>query len=284
MAHHRRARFAFAMLVAITGGPLRAQARLGSERRDIETFTGDIWSVWTSPARLSTQDVAPVAIAAAAITLTTRIDSATRVWMLAHGHSPLLRVFAPLRDSAKIHAGSLGTGMYLLPLSGALYVAGRLSHSSGLRDAGLGCGAGHLGTLGIREIAYHAIGRARPRVTDDPFELSIPGSTDWLWHSFFSGHIANSMACASFLSHRYSFGIGEVVPYAYATAIGVGRMADAEHWASDTVLGAVVGYAIGRAIAARQLTRMSTVLATGGTASPRRLSPRVPLLSWTYQF
>jgi len=34
-------------------------------------------------------------------------------------------------------------------------------------------------------------------------------------------------------------------------------MADGRHWASDTMTGALVGYAIGKAIADRQLSRAS---------------------------
>ena len=116
MAHHRRARFAFAMLVATTGGALHAQARLGSERRDI--------------ANLHRRHLVRVDVARATFETGRRAGRdrdrrdrahhadrfATRVWMLGHDHSPLLRVLAPVRDSAKFHAGVLGTGKYLLPI------------------------------------------------------------------------------------------------------------------------------------------------------------------------
>jgi len=276
---------AIAALVAAKGSALGAQARLGSERQEIAHFTGDIWSVWTSPARIGRHDVVPIVIAVGGIALTTQIDSTLRVWMLTHEQSALIRALAPLRDSSPtIPAGRLGMGLYLLPLSGAVYVAGRLSHSPDLRDAGLGCAAGHLSTLGIREVAYHSVGRGRPRVTDDPFSISIPASGGWLWHSFFSGHIANSMACASYLGHRFSFGPAEALPYAFSAAIGLGRMADGEHWASDTVLGGVIGYAIGRAIAARQLARNETTPAATMTSKARSPGREWPVLSWSIQF
>jgi membrane-associated phospholipid phosphatase len=138
-----------------------------------------------------------------------------------------------------------------------------------------------LSVLGIREVAYHAVGRGRPRVTADPFLISIPESGGWLWHSFFSGHIANSMACASYLGHRFQFGFAEALPYAFSAVIGLGRMADGEHWTSDTVIGGVVGYAIGSAIARRQLSRNDT------TSSQTSLSARArrwPLVSWSFEF
>jgi membrane-associated phospholipid phosphatase len=271
------------VLIAAGPGLLLAQAHLGSERRDFATVTGDIWSAWTSPARLDGHATVAAAIATGSVALAAHFDSSTRVWLNHHERSPLLRVLAPLRDSSGTHAGSLGTGAYLLPLTGVLYVGGRLSHSPGLRDAGLGCAAGDLASLGFREVAYHAVGRARPRITADPLLVSVPGSGNWLFHSFFSGHIANSMACASFLGRRYSFGIAEALPYTYSIAVGLGRMADGEHWTSDTLIGGIVGFAVGRAIAERQLTR-----ARGATpvAIPARTrsAPRLPLVSWTVQF
>jgi membrane-associated phospholipid phosphatase len=276
---HRHAGLAVATLVVAVATRLGAQAH--PERQDFAHFTGDIWSVWSSPARMSGHDVAPTLIAVSAVALSTQVDSVVRVWMLAHERSGLLRALAPLRDSSStIPIGRLGMGIYLLPLSGAVYVAGRLSHSNDLRDAGLGCAAGHLSVLGIREVAYHAIGRGRPRITADPFLISIPESGGWLWHSFFSGHIANSMACASFLGHRFKFGAAEALPYAYSAALGLGRMADGEHWTSDTVIGGIIGYAIGSAIARRQLARNDSTPSPGIASRARRW----PVVSWTVEF
>jgi membrane-associated phospholipid phosphatase len=260
---------------------------LGSEKHDIATFTGDIWSVWTSPAHFDHRDVAPLAVTAGAFALGTRIDSVTRVWMVTHERTALMRVLSPIREGFPVPVYELGSGQYLLPLSGALYLSGRLSHSVNLRDAGLGCAAGHLASLGIRSVTYRLVSRARPRITPKPLEVGVPGSHDWFWHSFFSGHIANSMACASFVGHRYSLGLAEPLPYAYATLIGLGRMADGEHWASDTMLGAIVGFAIGREIAARQLDRRAapvTVSATSNASATKIRGTRVlvPLVTFSF--
>jgi membrane-associated phospholipid phosphatase len=270
-----------AILVSAHAAHLGAQARAGAERQDFAHFTGDIWSVWSSPARFDHKDVAPTLIAVGGIALSTQVDSIVRVWMLTHRRSGLVLALAPLRDSSPtLSASRLGMGMYLLPLSGVAYIAGRIWHSDDLRDAGLGCAAGHLSVLGIREVAYHAVGRGRPRITADPFLISVPESGGWLWRSFFSGHIANSMACASYLGHRFSFGYAEALPYAFSGAIGLGRMADGEHWTSDTVIGGIVGYAIGSAIARRQLARRDSSLSS---IRPSRVRGW-PVVSWSFEF
>jgi membrane-associated phospholipid phosphatase len=284
MTAHRKACLALATWISTHAGTVRAQVGVGSERQDFRNFLGDIWSVWSSPAHMTRRDIAPTVGAIAGVALSTQVDSTVRVWLLAHERSGLVRALAPVRDSSPtIPAGRLGMGLYLLPLSGAAYVAGRVFRWPDVRDAGMGCAAGHLSVLGIREVAYHAIGRGRPRITADPFLISIPESGGWLWHSFFSGHIANSMACASYLGHRFSFGAAEALPYAFSAAIGIGRMADGEHWTSDTVIGGVVGYAIGQAIAKRQLARNDTSSSTT-IPTARSRGRGWPLVSWSFDF
>ncbi len=255
--HRTLRRICLLLPVAAAVAPAAAQTPLGSEQRDLRNAAGDVWSIWTSPARATAHDLVPTAGAAALVSATSFGDSAVWAWMGRHQEGAVLRALQPIREGAKIPMYEFGSGQVLLPVSGALYLAGRLSHSVALRDAGTGCIAGHLASLGVREVVYLSVSRARPRVTPDPYEISLPGSSDWSWHSFLSGHIANSMACASFLAHRFSLGYGTPVPYAASAAIGLGRMADGRHWFSDTMAGAVLGFAIGEAIAVRQRERES---------------------------
>lgn len=231
------------------------QNRLSSERQDIRNLSGDIWNVWTSPARATPRDLAIAGGEALGVAALGLVDSSFWHWMSTHDNALAVRLIAPLREKFPVPLYELGSGQYLLPVSGALYLAGRLSHSVALRDAGLGCAAGHLSSLGFREVVLLTVSRMRPSVTPEPFHISVPGSTNWNNQSFYSGHISNSTACASFLVHRFSLGAVAIAPYAYSAAIGAGRMADGRHWLSDTMTGAVVGFAIGRTIAIRQRRR-----------------------------
>jgi membrane-associated phospholipid phosphatase len=273
---------ALSLLLITSATPIGAQG-LGSERADINNLRGDIWSVWTSPAGMRSRDALTVAATLGGAVLTSRIDSAAYVWMQGHERTFVMQLLAPLRETAPLSIYEFGSGQYLLPFSAALYVAGRISKSANLRDAGLGCAAGHLSSVGLRQVVFRSITRGRPRVSASPFNISVPGSTDWSWESFYSGHISNSIACASFLSHRFSFGAAEALPYAFSTAIGIGRLADGHHWASDMLVGGVVGYAVGKAIADRQLQRVP--LAPGATASrTQRVNVQIPVVQWTVVF
>jgi hypothetical protein len=46
-----------------------------------------------------------------------------------------------------------------------------------------------------------------------------------------------------------------VPAYAITLGVGVGRMVDRRHWTSDTVLGLLFGYAVGKEVGIRSLER-----------------------------
>ena len=246
---------------------------LGPESRDFKNFGGDVWSVWTSPAHISRSSARATGGVIGIAVLASFADSAVWAWMSSHPKSIGMRATGPIREGWRFPLYEMGSGQYILPLSAALYISGRLSRDAALRDAGMGCAEGHLSSAGIRELIYLSVSRQRPRDTEDPHHISLPGRKDWSWHSFLSGHIANSMSCASFLGHRFALGPFAAIPYAYSAAIGIGRMADGRHWFSDTMTGALVGFAIGKGIADRQLGRAGRIgegsrTGPGPTATP----------------
>jgi hypothetical protein len=73
--------------------------------------------------------------------------------------------------------------------------------------------------------------------------------------------------------------------YAYPVMVGLGRMADGWHWASDTMAGGAMGFAIGKAMSDRQLAREAE---RASQSSPRPTATRrargigIPL--WSFSF
>jgi len=260
---------------------LNAQVPLGSERGDIAHFGGDIWSIATSPVHADHRAVVPgVSAGVAVVSAGAFVDSALYNWMTTHPGSLAVRFLSPIREDRRYPLYELGSGQYLLPLSAFLYASGRLSRSVALRDAGLGCAAGHLSSAALREVIYHIVARARPRITPHPNEISVPGSKNWDNHSFLSGHASNSMACASFAAHRFSLGVAEPLMYGYVGAIGLGRMLDGRHWFSDTMAGAMMGFAIGKGVADRQLHRNGALIAADAAGS----RSSIPIIQWSIGF
>lgn len=266
-------------LSALLAGSVRGQTGLGPERRDINDLRGDFWAVLTAPARANSGTVAPLTGIALGVLAVASVDSAIYAWMTRHPDAPPMRALRPLREAWKLPLYELGSGQYLLPLSGVAYVAGRLLHDEGLRDAGMGCIAGHLSSAVLRDVIYLSVSRVRPHESPSADRISIPGTRNWMQHSFLSGHTANSMACASFFGHRYSLGAIEPLSYAYVTAIGLGRVADGWHWPSDTMAGAIMGFAIGKLIADRQQAR------EGARSSSVSFSSSAPVrIGWSFDF
>ena len=197
-----------------------AQLRGDSAWRALQRLGGDAWSVWTAPVHARARDAEGVAAVATATAVSAALDEPVQHWITTHPHAWPVAMLGPLRESAHYPAYELGSGQFLLPISAALYLAGSFSKSQGLRDAGLGCATAHLTAAGVRGLVFLFVQRDRPRLSpDDPFNIRLQGTRDWNKHSFFSGHIANSMGCASFLAHRFDLHLAEPVIYGYVSAI-----------------------------------------------------------------
>ena len=258
---------------------------LGPERRDISDLLGDVWAVWSSPAHTTSSDLIPIGAVLGAVALTTFADSSIHVWMSTHPTTLPMRAISPFRDGRGFPINGAGNGQVLLPLSAVLYISGRLSHDVALRDAGLGCAASHLTSAALRDVIYFAVSRRRPHDTTSARQIWVPGGRVWEHHSFLSGHIANSMACVSYFAHRFSLGVAEPAMYVYPVMVGLGRMADGWHWTSDTMAGAAMGFAIGKAMSDRQLARAaarSAQTSPNPTATLRSTGIGIPL--WSFSF
>ncbi len=144
-----------------------------------------------------------------------------------------------------------------LPGSGiigvTMYATGRLTHSERLAQVGLhGTEALAIGAV-TGTVLKDFFGRARPFV-----DTVSPNPNDWKllrgfhageeYRSFPSGHTTAAFAAAAAVSAETSrwwpqltyFGIGPIL-YGGATAVGLSRMYNNRHWASDVITGAMIG-------------------------------------------
>lgn len=127
-------------------------------------------------------------------------------------------------------------------LAGGIFLFGQATGRPQMRRAGLRA----LEALAISSIGTTAlkvsVGRSRPgdgreEDTFHPFRFS---STSW---SFPSGHTSAAFAVAAALSSELGHDHGWVpfVAYPLAAWVGVSRVVDGRHWASDAFAGAAVG-------------------------------------------
>jgi membrane-associated phospholipid phosphatase len=249
-------------------------------KNDAKNFGGDVWSVWTSPLRGSPKDWMTAGLVVAASAGVSTFDDDVDRWMVRNEGNAAWSAIKEIREGG--HAFS---GKYIAPVAAATLVYGLATKNTKIQEGLVGCLASYTAESVVRTfVFYAAVGRERPDSSrdanmspaaneGDQYHFSFPGKTDWGMHSLPAGHAANIMACATYLNRRFDMGLVEPLLYAVSAGVGTGRLVDRRHWTSDTVLGMVFGYAIGREIAKRSLDRAGaqsgggaagTYLAAGG--------------------
>jgi membrane-associated phospholipid phosphatase len=146
-------------------------------------------------------------------------------------------------------------GAYII--GGGLYVVGRLGNMPRIADLGWhGTEAVIVGD-GIGYLLKGIMGRSRPYVSNG----TIPRDFDWGrgfkstdWQSFPSGHSTTAFAAAAAVTDettiwwpKSTWIIGPVM-YSGATLVGLSRMYNNKHWASDVALGALIGTFSGKKV------------------------------------
>lgn len=147
----------------------------------------------------------------------------------------------------------------------SMYAIGRIAHVDRLAEVGLH-GTEALGVgAAVADVLKDVLGRARP------FVDTVPNPDDWQplrgfrrganFQSFPSGHSVAAFAAAAAVSSETSrwwpmatyFGIGPVL-YGGAAAVGLSRMYNNRHWASDVIMGAAIGTFAGTKVVRYSLT------------------------------
>jgi membrane-associated phospholipid phosphatase len=140
-------------------------------------------------------------------------------------------------------------GPWIPMVAATFYVAGKLGGGEKFADTGFHTGEalvlGQVAGLVMKSLA----GRARPKVdveNSHDFKLGRGWSQED-YRSFPSGHTINGFTFASAMTSeitrhwpRYRWYVGSVL-YTGAALVGVSRMYENKHWASDVVAGAAVG-------------------------------------------
>ena len=222
-----------ALLFGAAGAPLAAQDASAPMRDSIIPDSrlfhrGDAWLL--------------VGFSAAAITLF-QYDTRLATWFQSERFdTPGLRRLEQTLD----FTGGIGT----IAIGGALYVVGRVADKPRVAHLALHTTEAIFVGLGSAGVIKGVLGRARPYVTADSnardfgFLRGFKGSP---WQSFPSGHTTASFAVAAAVTSETSewwprsrWIIGPLL-FGGASVVGLSRMYDDKHWASDVVMGAAIG-------------------------------------------
>src|SRR6185503_3305522 len=141
-----------------------------------------------------------------------------------------------------------GSGPYLI--GGSMYVVGRVSKTKRLAELGLHGTEAVVVGQGVASTLKLILGRARPYTSSDTNAHSfgfLRGRRGTDFQSFPSGHSTTAFAAAAAVQAETTewwpeskWIIGPIV-YSGAALVGLSRIYDDKHWASDVVMGAAIG-------------------------------------------
>ncbi len=141
----------------------------------------------------------------------------------------------------------IGNGSYCFPAMGALYLGGLIFKQPKIQYTGLQAFKSLVIAGGITEVIKIVAERERPVQNNNPY-LFHGIDKPSVYNSFPSGHTCDAFAMASVISSNVKNKWWNIPIYAIATGVGLSRINDDKHWASDVMMGAAIGYGVGKII------------------------------------
>ncbi len=189
------------------------------------TLLRDQIGMWTSPARTHFSDatwLVPLGGFAAAL-FATDTDVSRH---LSNTPDALTRY----RHVSEYGAYSMAGG------AGGLYVLGLLTHNEHQRETGFLSGEAAIDSLVVVEALKFATGRQRP------YQDGGNGNFFKGRRSFPSEHSAGAWAIAGMVAHEYPSPFMKFLAYGMATTVSGSRITAKQHFPSDVLIGAALGY------------------------------------------
>lgn len=238
-------------------------------------FLEDQKQMWTSPVRLRFSDatwLVPLGGLTAGFLATDLQYSAS----LPQNPSTI-RHYKTVSDLEVASLIGAGAGMYLFSFP---------THNDRWRETGLLAGEAALNSLVTVEALKYSFGRVRP------YQANGTGSFFSGGTSFPSEHAAAAWSIAGVIAHEYPGTLPRLFAYGMASAVSFSRVRSRQHFPSDVLVGAALGYFISQSVYRR---RHVPEIGGGSWESPQEVvqgervhspafmgSPYVPLDSWIY--
>ena len=208
----------------------------------LHRFWADAKYIFSSPARLQKRDLLPLGaftlVTGGLLLLDETIHDAT--------HSS-----DEFEESNEFIANFewFGNGLYLLPAYGLTIAGGHLFHNEKLKETGFMALEAFVISGTITQGFKRLFDRRRPRHSrsadefDGPtFTIGDPGN------AFPSGHTTVAFATAAVISEQYNNPYLSASVYALAGLLGLQRIYESAHWASDVFVGATIGTLVGKTV------------------------------------
>ena len=242
----------------------------------VREFLEDAGRIWTAPFRIKEKDVAPLVVLTAATAFLIAGDGGIR-----DGFQDFVARNTWVSGTADAidEMGNLGAWA----TAGAFFGAGLIFKDPKAKETGYLAANAMLQTFLVDNFLKGLTGRQRPFFADGEDRWSGPVG---FWKrfdkdeaaryvSFPSGHTANAFALATVVAMQYRDEPWvPVLAYTIAASVGLSRMALDRHWASDVLVGAVVGHFVSRLVVRnhRRRQRLVPALACSGRSVVLSLS------------
>lgn len=244
-----------------------------SIKKVILNLPGDQKRIWTSPFHLHPRDSAwllPLGITTGIL-----IGSDQHSMERARSNPDVINL------STNISNGGLAA---LIALPAVMYTFGSLQGSPRARETGLLSGEAVINSFIVDEALKAVFARERPTLTDGSGRFFQTVSNA----SFPSTHSMLSWTIASVISHEYPGSVTSILAYSVAATVSISRVTARQHFPSDVVVGAALGWLIGRQVYHAHHDQeldepYGTFVRAPGEFNPDKLgSTFVPLDSWVY--
>jgi membrane-associated phospholipid phosphatase len=165
-----------------------------------------------------------------------------------------------LRDEVQAHRGSttnsladfgnaFGEPRYMVPALGAAYLAGELAGSRDVKAVVVRTGLAVAVAGGVATGLKYSIGRKRPSTVGDVDNDQFKPFSGR--NSFPSGHASVAFAIATSIADETGDSWSDVALYSAATLTAFARVNDDRHWASDVLVGGLLGHLSARWVSRR---------------------------------
>jgi hypothetical protein len=148
--------------------------------------------------------------------------------------------------SAPIEGGRIYGEWYSIGgVAGAFAIYGLIAHDTGAKKISIELLQAGLYSEFVTTVLKIAIGRARPVSTESAFTYHPFTFTDYNFHSMPSGHTTSAFALSTVMSrHAHTTGL-KILAYVPAAFTMFSRIYQNQHWLSDEVLAAAIGFFAG---------------------------------------
>lgn len=217
---------------------------VGSARHVVLALASDTWATLAAPFRLDAEEAWQVGGAVGVVALLMVFDHDIQRAIERNRDEPVL---AAIEDAALfVEPVALMGNTNVYWASGMLI--GHVTGQDRVRHVFEELLFSHWIASLTRKGLGRPIGRLRPfESPDDPFARVY-----WDGTSFPSGHASTAAQVAAVLAHHIDWWPADVVLYGLAASVAYERTASGDHWASDSVLGALWGYGVAQVVIARR--------------------------------